>query len=180
MIPCLMDFSYPWYTFEVPGANFDLSPWELKKEGINLEKAWHPSFWNRVKKIKWVNNTSINIPCLHAHPELSKTSVFLPLMISFQMYSKSVRKWRPNRLAQFILQRVGSYHSYFLFLLKIYTFQKWYDILDDWFALNDSNIWCVCVCVHIYPLWLGSEVDLMLLHLLFCLFVLFLPVYGCC
>lgn len=115
IVPHLMDFSHPWYTLKVPGMNFDLSPWELMKEEINLENAWHPSFLEKSKEIKWVNNMSINIQCLHAYPELWRTSVFLPLMMLFQMWSKYVCKWGAGRLAQFKLQTVGSYQSYFYF-----------------------------------------------------------------
>lgn len=42
-------FLPPLYTLQVPGVNFDLSPWEPKKEEMNLEKAQNPSFWKRVK-----------------------------------------------------------------------------------------------------------------------------------
>lgn len=154
IIPCLMDFSHPWYTLKFPGVNFDLSPWEPKKEEINLEKAWQPSFFflEKSKEIKWVNNTSINIQCLHAHPELWWTSVFLPLMILFQMCSKYVCKWGAERLAQFTLQTVGSYHSYFLFLLNIYTFQKWSDTLE-WFVSNGSKISIKCLPLALLWSW---------------------------
>lgn len=49
IIPRLTDFSNHDKPLQVLGVNFDLSPWEPKKEDINLEKARNPSFWKRVK-----------------------------------------------------------------------------------------------------------------------------------
>lgn len=49
IIARLTDFSHHDIVYRFLGVNFDLSPWELRKEEINLEKAQNPSFRKKVK-----------------------------------------------------------------------------------------------------------------------------------